>query len=229
MNRETMKKRIAALLQKTAERGCTEAEALAAAEKAAQLMREYGLTEHDIHIDQQSADSKRQGRHPAAGLWPIIAHCTNTASIVVSYVVPRRTEVTFVGRDPGPQIATYLFVLLDRAVAREVGRFKQSQFYRKRRTLTTKRQAVADFTVGLVQRLSTRLLELFAPSFSEPDLETAHNALAERFPDASTVARRKHKERFSRAANEGWVAGANVNLAHGLGGGSKPLAIGGAA
>lgn len=229
MNREALAKRIAALRQMTTERGCTEAEALAAAAKAAELMQEYGLSEQDIEFCEEAVTSKTKGHNPAAELWPVIAHCTNTASIIVSYCVPPKTEVTFVGREPGPQIAAYLLVVLNRAIAHEVKKFKASTFYRRRRTLSTKRQAVADFTVGLVWRLRERLLELFASSVSDEVREAAHNALAERYPAANSVERKKHQTRYSDATWSGWDAGNNVNLSHGVGGSDKPLAIGGAA
>ncbi len=229
MNREALAKRITALRQMTTERGCTEAEALAAAAKAAELMQEYGLSESEIEFCEAAVSSKTKGRNPAADLWPVIAHCTNTASIIVSYVVPPKTEVTFVGREPGPQIAAYLLVVLNRAIANEVKKFKASTFYRRRRTLSTKRQAVADFTVGLVWRLRERLLELFASSVSDEVREAAHNALAERYPAANSIERKKHQTRYDDATWSGWDAGNNVNLSHGVGGSDKPMAIGGAA
>ncbi|KAB2749879.1 DUF7168 domain-containing protein [Brucella anthropi] len=229
MNRETLAKRIAALRQMTTERGCTEAEALAAATKAAELMQEYGLSESDIEFCEQAVSSKTKGRNPAADLWPVIAHCTNTASIIVSYVVPPKTEVTFVGKAPGPQIATYLLVVLNRAIANEVKKFKASTFYRRRRSLSTKRKAVADFTVGLVWRLRERLLEIFAPAVSDEIRAAAHDALAERYPAASSIERKKHQTRYDDALWNGWDAGDNVNLSHGVSGSEKPLAIGGAA
>src|SRR4051794_40730483 len=46
--RETAKRRIRNLQDKTVERGCTAAEADSAARKAAGLMRKYGFTEADI-------------------------------------------------------------------------------------------------------------------------------------------------------------------------------------
>ena len=228
MYRETLAKRIAALRQMTTERGCTEAEALAAAAKAAELMKEYGLSEQDIEFCEQAVSSKTKGRNPAADLWPVVAHCTNTASVIVTFVVPPKTEVTFVGREPGPQIATYLLAVLNRAIAHEVKKFKSSTFYRRRRSLSTKRQAVADFTVGLVWRLRERLLEIFAPSVSDDAREAAHGALAERYPSASSIAHKKHQTRYSDAIWNGWDAGNNVNLARGVSGSEEPLAIGGA-
>ena len=52
MTSQKIRDRIRALRDKTAARGCTEAEALAAAEKAAQLMRDHGVSEADIVMDE---------------------------------------------------------------------------------------------------------------------------------------------------------------------------------
>ena len=59
--REKLLKRIQALLAKTSARGCTEGEAIAAAEKAAELMREHGLSESDLVMDRQSSPSRTRG------------------------------------------------------------------------------------------------------------------------------------------------------------------------
>lgn len=53
INRLAAKKRISALMAKTVANGCTESEALAAAEKVGELMDRYGLTYSDLEIKQE--------------------------------------------------------------------------------------------------------------------------------------------------------------------------------
>lgn len=227
MNRETLAKRITALRQLTVERGCTEAEALSAAAKAAELMREYGLSENDITVDEQVVKSRTKGHSARDPLWDMLCHCTNTVAIILEDRGECRRA--FVGIDPGPAIATYLYVVLDRAVDKEISIFKASPFYRRRRTVATRRQAAQDFTSGLVVRLRRRLRDLFAESVSADALKTAIAARAERYPDTTSVATRETKTRFNEAITAGWLSGDNINLSHGVDGTAQaPKMIGGA-
>ncbi|MCB1463234.1 MAG: DUF2786 domain-containing protein [Nitratireductor sp.] len=208
----------------TAARGCTEAEALAAAEKAAQLMRDHGISETDIKIEEASSRSRQGGRGQKARLWPVIAHCTNTASIVVRSRFGN--DVTFVGREPGPEIAVYLRDVCERAIDRELARFKTTPAYRRKRSVAVKRQVAAAFVGGMVTRLSGRLLEIFGPAVSEADGAEANRALAERYPGSIDLPKAKRELRHSMARAAGFLAGENVTLAHGVGGSDTPLAIG---
>lgn len=227
MNRETLAKRISALRQMTVERGCTEAEALSAVAKAAELMREYGLSENDITVDEQAVKSRTKGQSARDPLWDMLGYCTNTAAIILDGRGECRRA--FVGIDPGPAIATYLYVVLDRAVDREIALFKASQFYRRRRTVATRRQAAADFTSGLVVRLRRRLRDLLADTVSADALKMAIAARDERYPDTTSIATRETKTRFSEAIAAGWLSGNNINLSHGVDGAAQaPKMIGGA-
>ncbi|MBB4954376.1 hypothetical protein H4S14_004141 [Agrobacterium vitis] len=227
MNRDALKKRIAALRDKTTARGCTEAEALAAAEKAAALMQEYGLTDGDIVMDEQSVRSKTKGYSPRELLWNILGICTNTAIMLMTGVDTRRI---FIGLEPGPSVAAYLYVVLDRAIDREIATFKAGPFYRRRRNISTRRQAVSDFTAGLVDRLAQRIFEMFSPTRSSEAWQNALKARDQRYPDAETINARARKDiRFDTANASGRLAGDNVSLAHGVNGGSEIKLIGGAA
>lgn len=227
MNRDALKRKIVALRQKTVARGCTEAEALAAAEMAAALMREYGLTDGDVVMDEQTVLSRTKGHSPRDRLWNTLAFCTNTAAMLHDGA---QTTRVFIGEEPGPSIAAYLYVVLDRSLDREIAAFKDGPLYRRRRTAATKRQAVSDFTVGLVRRLQERLRILFAETLSDEAFRRAVEARDVRHPDAQSVTPRAAKDvRFAEAWASGRAAGDGVNLAHGLGGRSEIKQIGGAA
>ncbi|MBB4122940.1 hypothetical protein GGR30_002875 [Martelella radicis] len=223
---ESIKRRIAALRQKTTDRGCTEQEAIAAAEKAASLMREYDLSELDIEISQDSVKAKTHGASIRDRLWRDLARLTNTATLVGDIDGDHRT---FVGRAPGPEIATYLFVVLDRAIDRAVREFKKTPNYTRLRKQKTKRQAVYDFTAGMVVRLGVRLSALFADTVSEDAMSDAERALAERYPDTVAVRQRPGAVKNGNIATLGYLAGNNVNLAHGVNASSGPKAIAGKA
>jgi hypothetical protein len=214
MTSETLLRRLRALRAMTTANGCTEAEAMSAAAKAAEIMRDAGLTESDLEIGEASSPSKSKGRSVAADLWPIIAFCTNTASIVV--IDDGSVSVTFVGREPGPEIAVYLREVCERAIKRELEIFKAGDYYRRRRTLKTRRRATDDFVLGMVLRLRRRLLELFSPIRSDAARARAVEALDTRYPDASKRKLRDRTIRNAEAAVEGFAAGGRVPLNHGM-------------
>lgn len=219
-----LRERIRRLRELTADRGCTEAEAMSAATKAAQLMRDHGLSDADIVMDEQASAARQKGGGQKARLWPIIAHCTNTSSIVVTRW--SGTEVSFIGREPGPEIAVYLREICERAIDRELARFKLTKLYRRQRKVSSRRQTAAAFVAGMVARLSDRLLEVFGPTISPEVRHEAEHALAERY--AGSVTLEKPKAPLGRwgAAAAGFIAAENVTLAHGVGGIAVPLQIG---
>lgn len=171
---DRIKDRIAALLRMTRASDCTEAEALAAAEKAAALMREHGLSEVDITMGQASVRHDTKGRGACDDLWRIVAHCTNTACIFVHVRGERGAAVTFVGPDPGPDLAAYLVAVLNRAIDTAIAEFRTGTFYRRRRSSATRRAAVRDFVIGMVLHLSRRLdvnaMITLLPRIAEPAL-----------------------------------------------------------
>lgn len=222
MDREAAKKKIAALLKMTERSGCTEAEALAAAEKAATLMREYQLSEEEAETTVKTAKVSSQGHSARDDLWAIVAFCTNTVPVVE--VELANNQIAYIGQEPGPEIATYLHVLLDRAISAELRSFKESVFYRRRRTLSTRRAASRDFVLGLVHRLSRRLVDLFETSIDREAHEKALVARDNLYGELSAVADRKRPGvTYGEAASSGWQAGGKVNLAHGVSGG-RPAA-----
>lgn len=220
MDRETLRKRIAALSQRTTARGCTEAEAMEAAAKAAALLSEHNMSEDELDMAEEAAGVKTASNAPGAMLWPVIATCTNTAALS-----SRRDGgriIIFIGREPGPVIAVYLLDVCENAVRSELSKFRKGEFYRRRRSDKTKRHASRDFTAGLSIRLRDRLLELFIDTCSENEMAKAKAERDRRFPHSVASKSYQHKPKFSEATTAGWRAGATVNLAHGVEGHSQP-------
>ncbi|MCT4654383.1 MAG: DUF2786 domain-containing protein [Cohaesibacter sp.] len=226
--RERVREKIRALLSKTTDRGCTEAEAMAAAEKAAKLMQEHGLSDHDVNFAEIGSKAKGKGRAFRSNIWSTIAYCTNTASLIQTGL--RNSEVVFIGKEPRPEIADYLRRVCDNAIDREVRAFKQTTFYRRRRSLATKRQAVSDFTEALVSRLCQRLITLFKSTINANERSGADQALAERHSNLVVVSSHERKDvRYSEAYFAGQNAGDRVEISHGVNGkGTQPLIGGGA-
>jgi hypothetical protein len=220
-----IKERIRALRAKTTARGCTEAEALAAAELAAKLMRQYGLGAADIEMSRSSARQKTRRPTERSRLYNMIAVCTNTA--VVASDEEGELVLVFIGREPWPDIAAYLKVVCDRAIDRAVAEFKRNPFYRRRRSVSTRRAAVELFTRAMVGRLCVRLGELFAGLYSKDQRAAAERHLAVLYPNAVArpVPRRNLDDRLSEAAEHGWRAGSQVGLHHGVRTGDRPAEL----
>lgn len=211
----SMKAKIAALRAKRSAAGCTEAEALAAAELAARLMRDHGLSEADLVMTEAEIPDPTTRATWRSSLSSVIAYVTNTASIVLQDG-RNGSIVQYIGIAPGPEIAVYLRDLTFRAVLREVKDFKAGAFYRRRRTLKTKRQASADFIDGLVLRLRRRLIEIFEPTVNPTAKAEAIAVRDARFPTAQDHKAPKREARFSEATNAGWRAGGNIPLNRGV-------------
>lgn len=225
MTSDAIKKRIKALRDRTTDRGCSEAEALAAAEKAAELMREHGLDDADLVMTEATATTRTPTKSPKALLWSTIAACANCKALVSELAAGGR-DVTFFGRDPGPAIAVYLFEVCENAIRHEIFKFRSGEFYRRRRSEKTRRAAVDDFVVGLVKRLAIRLRQLFTETRSEKAVAEASAYLDRRHPRIGSIRQKAPKTRFDEAETAGWRAGASVNLAHGVTGGGERRLIG---
>lgn len=91
-DRKMILKKIAALKAKTVANGCTEAEAMAAAEKVAQLMGEYDISENDRHIEGSTC---RKGWAEAAKDDPVIRCAT-----AVGYFTDTKVWVEENGDEP---------------------------------------------------------------------------------------------------------------------------------
>lgn len=224
--REAAIERIRKLLKMTRANGCTEAEAMAAAEKAAALMAELRVDFGDLEFEAAQAKLRTGFNSIRSVLWINIARCTNTAEIFTD------AGIEYVGRAPWPEVARYLHQLTDRALNAELKQFQAGKWYRRRSSLRAKRAATHDFTQAMVHRLVLKLRELFAATRSDMTREAAGQELARRHPGLQTVQRKTVRPKlgyYNQAAAEGVRAGEGVEINHGVAGAAKPLQIGGAA
>ncbi|MCM0751172.1 hypothetical protein DEA98_06810 [Brucella pseudogrignonensis] len=223
---ENIRRRINALRERTTARGFTEAEAMEAAAKVAELMREHGLHDSDLEMTQEAAAMNGSARSIRSKLWSTIARCTNTAALLSSSLDGR--VVIYIGKEPGPEIAAYLHDVCDTAISNEIKRFKKGDFYRRRRSTTTRKQAVADFSAGLTVSLNRQLLLMFKSGMCATEQRYAEIERERRFPDTRTVKPTTYKSRFDHALYAGAAAADNVNISHGVRGRESQRLIGGA-
>lgn len=175
--RERIAARIRALRAKTVENGCTEAEAMAAAEKLAQLLADYNMTMDEADL---RASPIGDHVHDAAGtvglkLWKpasAIAKLTNTRYWTGGRAAP--TRITFVGLTHEVEIAAYLLAICERAMRTE----SAAIMHAVRRLPHIKQAArVMPFLDGMADRLAARILAMIPPQPTGRGLVVLRNAL----------------------------------------------------
>ncbi len=163
--RETIAARIRALLAKTVENGCTEAEALAAAQLAAKLLQQYGLTLDEVQLRETPFKLQTQRQDDLVGdrLWIVAAAI---ADLVGSRfwtsgpgVYP--VQLTFFGFAHEVEISAYLLEICSRAT-----RGQHDQLARGLALLRphVRRMRLRAFVDGMVERLAERIRAMKPPA-----------------------------------------------------------------
>lgn len=155
--------RIRALRAKTVEQGCTEPEALAAAEKVAELLDRYGLNLSELDLRKQSCegigvDTNRKRRGP-------IDDCLTTIAAFFDCRVWSETSedatlrYIFFGLPADVQASVYLHDLIALAIISETGAFQAGEFYRSSDS-GHRRSATNSFQIGLALGINQKLKAL---------------------------------------------------------------------
>src|ERR1700722_529079 len=150
---ERLKTRIQGLRSKTTANGCTEAEALTAAVKVAELLDRYDLSLTDVEMrdalcEQREYETNRKKRIPLDG-------CVGTIANFCDCQVWREknqageARYVFFGLRSDIEAAHYLTELIDNAVRSELGRYKVSSEYRRFR-YQDRHLANSSFTLGMI-------------------------------------------------------------------------------
>jgi hypothetical protein len=165
-----VKARIKALTEKTVANGCTEAEALSAAEMVGRLLERYALSMDEIEVRsarcvQVEVELGSRRRGPIDGAIPATARFCDCkvwlapaarAGAGGSVREQPRPGIRYIffGFETDTALAAYLFVVIGRAIATETVAFKQANPRLKAIRL---RQASSSFQHGLVARVAARL------------------------------------------------------------------------
>jgi len=167
-NREELDKvlsRIQALRGKTVERGCTEAEALLAASKVAELLDQYGLTLSTIDMKSQSCagegiETNRRRRSPldeCAGAIAGFCDCRTWYEMTPQGHIRH----IFFGLPADVAGARYLYEKIAEAFETETGAFKRSELYDSHPS-AQRRSATTSFQAGLGHGICAKLNRLKA-------------------------------------------------------------------
>ncbi len=162
--------RIQALRAKTVEQGCTEQEALAAAEKVAELLDRYGLSLSELDLQQQACEglaveTSRKRTGPLDDCVPAVAAFFD-CRVWGEKSTAGTLRYVFFGLPADVAAARYLYELVDQAFTREAALFKAGETYaampaRLRRTATN------SFHIGLGRGITAKLQALRAERETE--------------------------------------------------------------
>ncbi|HYG91184.1 MAG TPA: DUF2786 domain-containing protein [Azospirillum sp.] len=144
-----------ALKAKTVEHGCTEEEAMAAAEKMAELLSRHSLSEDDL-VEAEYCET-RVGigrRSPLDSVWGAVARFADCRGY---YVRGGKLSYAFFGRAQDVLVAEYVYQVLRAACDQALAAFRRTDTYTRRRTAKTRNHAVKAFLEGLAAGLIHKL------------------------------------------------------------------------
>ncbi|MCX5512254.1 hypothetical protein C3941_09295 [Kaistia algarum] len=153
-----LRAKLGALRAKTTANGCTEAEAMAAAEKAASLMEEHGISEADLDRGafEEIAVELGARRSPLDAVWKTVAKFADCYGYLLRD--GGRWRYVYFGREADVLIAEYVHEVVRRAAGTAVTRFKTSPAYQSRRKPKTRAQALKAFLEGFSISIQAKLI-----------------------------------------------------------------------
>lgn len=152
--------RIRGLRAKTVDQGCTEEEALSAADKVAELLDRYGLSLGEIDLRGQACegmaiDSDRKRSGPLDDVTPSVAQFCDCRSW--SEQTPGGTiRSVFFGLPADVEAARYLYERVVAALDTETAAFRKDDLYRSLAG-GGRQKATSSFQLGLVRGIGTKL------------------------------------------------------------------------
>jgi hypothetical protein len=218
--------KVKALLSKTVENGCSEAEALNAAEKVGQLMRDYDLSITEVEFNKGEfvtgeflTKSSVQGH--IHNIVYAIALFTDTKSWFTRKPV---IKYSFFGSESDVRVAEFMCQFFLDTIETEIKLFKKSNTYKEESLTMPGKTLTTSFKHGICSRLGKRLVEMKDASkektnnevgivlFSKTAIvETKFKQLALRLKTSTS----RTTTGSSSAFASGYVAGGKVSITTG--------------
>lgn len=155
---------IRALREKTVANGCTEDEAIAAAAKWAQMLRDHNLTLDEVDLRTSPFGRHREHHEDAVGerLWkPATSIAELTGAVFwTSSAGVHPVQINFFGFDHEVAVAKYLIEICAGAMRREARRVEREWGLL---VPAARRRKVNPFLDGMADRLQQRILALVPP------------------------------------------------------------------
>lgn len=229
-----VKARIRALTEKTVSNGCTEAEAMAAAEMAGRLLERYALSMDEIEVREArcvQAEIPLAGRQrrPIDGCVPAVARFCGCKVWLSRDEAGAR--YVFFGFESDVALATYLFSVIDRGMQTELVRFRRANAALRGVPL---RQASVSYQQGMAGRIAERLETMLAAREAEVSARRSdstalmivkHQVVEDAFRQTTIrlVSARRAGVRANGAYRQGYEAGDRINLNRPVKGGARDM------
>lgn len=158
--REKIANKIKELMKKTTDNGCSEAEALTAAEMVGKLMNEYDLSMTEIEFKNEEflTHTIETSSRVASPIHNVVTSIGEYTDCKVWFTRGSKIVYSFFGTKKDTEIANYLFHLLVGAIKRETENYKKSTAYKS--SSLNGRTKTTSFTTGMSIRLASRLQEM---------------------------------------------------------------------
>ena len=207
-DRDAILARIRALLAKTVANGCTEAEAVAAAELAAKLLAKHNLTLDEAELRASPVATRAQVHNDEVGvrLWnpaSAIADLTGTTYWTTSAGV-QPVKVSFFGFAHEVEIATYLLEICARAMRGQLASLEHGLALLRP---AARQLRIRPFLDGMADRLRERIRALIPPPATGTGLIVLRGQLIADELAARGIEIEERKMRSSRDQDAGYHAG----------------------
>jgi hypothetical protein len=223
MTTDDLKAKIRKLLDRTVDRGCTEAEAEAAMDAAARLMREHGLTRDDLVMTMERCRRPvTKGSSPRD--WVLMAIAKGLGCSVLR-IIGSDAHAQFYGAEPAPQIAAYIADRCLIALETEPRQFRQTTYYKRKRTARAKTAAGRSFIEGMCIGLANKISDRFDADSQVAACQRAEQWMRNQEGEASEA--KSYKASQDRQTRfHGSAAATRTDLSEGVGGSRPTLRLG---
>ena len=232
MDKKQILQRMRVFQNRTVENGCSESEAMIAAQKLSELQGKYNLTLTELDIEEMSFKAQnvslgKKVRHPVySALFGLQDFCG--VKMVIS-----GTRLEIFGEPHKIENASYMVELIRITMDAEYARYKASWEYDDAKMRYHPRRIRADFMNAMAYRISGRLLKMAKQERSEAQAQAQTStgtslvvianqklvaAFRKRHPRLGSASSRQMTN--SSAASAGRSAGDRTSLHRGVGSGS---------
>ena len=156
-NRENIFNKVRAMLSKTVDNGCTEAEALLALSMAEKLMEEHEITVDDLKLDAETAViGISDAKDPQNIRWKV---CYFVSKFTATYAFGNKKYIKFVGLKSDVDFALWLTETLTAFIQAQLKSYMWSKGYQKLQGAQRNR-VINSFVIGCCSRINTNLRDM---------------------------------------------------------------------